>query len=119
MTCTASALLVGFSVDVERHPGSATVTMRGELDLATRDHAERVCTDRGLLHSTVTLDLRELTFVDSRGVRLLTGLDARCRAAGCRMLVLPPTSGTAARMMALQHLERRLTYIEPPVHPAA
>ncbi len=112
---SAPFVLPGFSVDVNRWGGCTTIAMRGELDLATRHHADRVCTDRDLLRASVLLDLRALTFIDSQGVRMLTGFDARCRAAGCSLQVIPPASGTAARMMALQHLERRLTYVEAPV----
>ncbi len=65
----------------ERDGDTHTVSLCGELDLA---HADRV--EEELLRveaadaESIVLDLSGLTFMDSTGVRLILGADARSRA---------------------------------------
>jgi anti-sigma B factor antagonist len=59
-----------FSVDVTTDDGWTTVAVAGELDLATADElSDAVRT--GLASGAVRLDLRDVTFMDSAGVRAL------------------------------------------------
>jgi anti-sigma B factor antagonist len=48
--------------------GACRVTLRGELDLATAARLEQALAQAG---DDVLLDLRDLTFMDSTGVRVL------------------------------------------------
>lgn len=60
-----------FSVDVTPgDDGSTTVSVAGELDLATADEFSRAVRS-GLARGAVLIDLREVTFMDSSGVRAL------------------------------------------------
>ena len=58
-----------FDLTLERDErGASRVTLRGELDLATAARLEQALAQAG---DGVLLDLRELTFMDSTGVRVL------------------------------------------------
>jgi anti-sigma B factor antagonist len=62
----------GFSYDVSRADGGVVVQLRGELDLATAPELQRELL--GILEqacSSLTLDLGELTFLDSSGLGAL------------------------------------------------
>jgi anti-sigma B factor antagonist len=75
--------LAGFAVSVRPERDAVYVTPCGELDIATADRlAEQVheLADAGF--HRVVVDLRELTFLDLSGVRLLCELDATARADG-------------------------------------
>jgi anti-anti-sigma factor len=80
------------------------VLVCGELDLASApavDHAIRELTDRGF--ANVVLDLRELTFIDSTGVRLLIDHARAARDDGHTFAI---TEGTPAveRLLAVTGL---------------
>jgi anti-anti-sigma factor len=78
-----------FRCDVEPERGSVRLTPHGELDVATVPEVERrlreLC-ESGFDH--VVLDLRELTFMDSTGLRLVMREDAAARADGRTFAVL-------------------------------
>jgi anti-sigma B factor antagonist len=62
----------GFAYDVVQDNGSVVVRLRGELDLATAPELQRELL--GILErpvTAVTLDLGELTFLDSSGLGAL------------------------------------------------
>ena len=61
-----------FGYDVAQENGSVVVSLRGELDLASAPDLQRellALLDRPV--TTLTLDLRELTFLDSSGLGAL------------------------------------------------
>lgn len=80
-----------FSIHIDRDPGDheARVRLEGELDIATTPGAEaevRRLEEEGT--PEIVLDLRGLTFMDSTGLRLLVGADARAREAGHRLTII-------------------------------
>ncbi|MGI8808549.1 MAG: STAS domain-containing protein [Acidimicrobiales bacterium] len=82
-------------VVVSGHDAHYEVWLQGELDMSTaaqlRDELTRVATD-GARH--VTVDLRDLAFIDSTGLSvLITGLK-RLRQNGGDMALRSPTPGT-------------------------
>ena len=62
--------------------GASRLTLRGELDLGTAAQLEHALAEAG---DDVLLDLRELTFMDSTGVRVLLEAAERS-AAGLRII---------------------------------
>ena len=63
--------------------------LAGELDLGGIDEFERLlAAGEGPEGGTVVLDLRELTFIDSSGLRALIMADQRVRADGGRFIVV-------------------------------
>jgi anti-sigma B factor antagonist len=69
---TRSDLPVPFAIGVRTADDRAFVIPRGELDMASTDQvAERIDALVRDGYEAVVLDLRELTFMDSAGVRLV------------------------------------------------
>lgn len=66
----------------------AFVSVTGELDLATAPSLERKLSRCQKEAKLVVLDLRELSFIDSSGVRAIMKEATRARAAGGRLVVL-------------------------------
>jgi anti-sigma B factor antagonist len=64
----------------EQTADAAVVTVRGEIDVASapelRTHLHELCTDDA---RSVTVDLREVTFLDSSALGVLVGALRRCR----------------------------------------
>jgi anti-anti-sigma factor len=72
-----------FHCVVEAERGRVRVTPRGELDLATTPEVERRLRElRESGFDRVVLDLRELVFIDSNGLRLVMREDAAARVDG-------------------------------------
>lgn len=86
----ASPIPPSFHATVEPGEGGAIVRFAGELDLGTVAEAEAAVA-RARLESpgSLRLDLSELTFVDSSGLRLIVQVDAACRREGCGFSVVP------------------------------
>jgi anti-sigma B factor antagonist len=85
---------------------------RGELDLATVPHLEQAVQDvrtRGA--RAVVLDLRELGFMDSTGVRMLLQLDAESRANGFAFSIMD-SEGPVRRVLTLTGVADHLRYTE-------
>jgi anti-sigma B factor antagonist len=60
-----------FGIDVEERDGRAIITPRGELDMSTAPELEALLTARLRDGGWVVLDLRELDFIDSSGLRVV------------------------------------------------
>lgn len=64
-----------FGVDIACDRDEALVTVRGELDLASADLlGHEVAGLHGAGHDRVVVDLRQVEFMDSTGLRVLIGL---------------------------------------------
>lgn len=87
-----------------------TIALTGELDLSNAAEVERA-----LLHaeatdaSTILVDLSELQFMDSTGIRLLVAADARSRADSARLrLTRPPAQ--VFRVLCIAGIDRLLPF---------
>lgn len=97
----------------ERVDGLATVRLRGELDISTAADLESLLSDLGSGDgpATIRVDLSELRFMDSTGLRLLVTADLRLRDEG-RALQLVPGPEPVHRVFRLALLEERLTFVD-------
>ncbi|MHB1469824.1 MAG: STAS domain-containing protein [Solirubrobacteraceae bacterium] len=94
-------------IDVKpMHPSGRVMTLRGELCVATSGLAQRSMEDKRLDgdDAPIVLDLRELSFMDSTGVRLLLALEGRFTAAG-RGFSLLVGEGASRRTLQIVGLE--------------
>jgi anti-sigma B factor antagonist len=89
------------------------VTPNGELDLANAGALQAQLDElrtAGFAH--VVLDLRELTFMDSSGVRLIFREDRRARSAGHRFSLIAGNA-TVQRVLSVCGLADRLDFGAP------
>jgi anti-sigma B factor antagonist len=97
-----------FHVEARPERDRVVVAVTGELDLATAGKVEEEVTglyDRGF--QRVVLDLSDVSFMDSSGLRLLIRLDAHAR--GDRGFTVVQGDGAARRLLVLTRLEERFT----------
>jgi len=68
-----------------------TIALAGEMDLANAPDVERELIRVEATNATkIVIDLSELTFMDSTGIRLLITAHARSRTDGDRLLLVRP-----------------------------
>lgn len=77
-------------VAVEKGASGVTLRLTGEVDLSNT--AALVSAISAHQESLRVLDLRKVTFIDGRGVRILIEATARVRAQGRRLPILPGTA---------------------------
>jgi len=88
------------------------IRLAGELDLTSADDVEQELRRVELTDAhVITVDLRELTFIDSMGVRLLFHAGMRS-AQGTNRLVLVKGRQEVQRVFELCDLVRRLPFVE-------
>ena len=106
-----------FGFESEQRGAVAFVTLRGELDLlSTSDlepELERLVQEPGV--DVIALDLRELEFLDSSGLRLVVLIDRRLREAG-RRLVLVRGPQPVQRVFEITRMTDRLEFVDAPEH---
>jgi anti-sigma B factor antagonist len=104
--------------EVARNGSVAWVQPFGELDLDSVHRVEAALEglrDEGC--SSVVLDLRGLTFMDSTGLRLVIRWDIAARAGGFRFAIVPGTE-VVQRVFRLTGMDDHLTIAEPPLDAA-
>ena len=86
MTASTSLLAPPFQTEVVIGPDEAVVAMTGELDLQSAEVLEReVVALHTAGHDRVVVDLSEIAFIDSTGLRVLLGLHRASERAGRRL----------------------------------
>jgi stage II sporulation protein AA (anti-sigma F factor antagonist) len=79
------------SVRSRRADDVHTIALAGEMDLANAADVERELLRTEATNATkIVIDLSELTFMDSTGIRLLITAHARSRADGDRLVLIRP-----------------------------
>jgi anti-anti-sigma factor len=103
-----------FQVDVSDRNGVVSMALVGELDLATAGRLEtELRRVEGGRPPVLVIDLRELRFIDSTGLRLIIGAHAKAREEGRRLAIVPGPEAVH-RVFELALLEKRLDFIEDP-----
>ena len=82
-----------FSVRTEQHGDVTVVVPRGELDLATAPALELALDEALDDAQRVVLDLRELEFIDSSGLRTLLTARRRAELSGAEFSLVAGDSG--------------------------
>jgi anti-sigma B factor antagonist len=101
-------------VKVEERDDEVTLALEGELDISStpRLEAELGRVEAAKPH-VVILDLRDLAFLDSSGLRAILEADMRARREGRRVALIPGPE-TVHRVFLIALLDKRLEFIEPP-----
>jgi anti-anti-sigma factor len=101
-----------FYVTSERRGGTVHVKLSGELDISSapkvEDELARVEPDRP---EVIVLDLRNLAFMDSTGLRLLIAADTRARQQDRRLTIVKGPE-PVQRVFRITRLEERLEIVD-------
>ena len=102
-----------FSIATEPRDDALLVTLAGELDLANADDVESAVLGAVAGGRRVVLDLRQLDFMDSSGVRVLVAAHAAAEEGGGRFtIVRPPPGGAVSRVLEISGLEGILELVD-------
>jgi anti-sigma B factor antagonist len=103
-----------FEVVVDAAGAVVTVTIRGELDLATSPRLEAELEQLGG-HGVerAVIDLRELVFLDSTGLEAIVKFHRRASADGVDVAVVRGPRAVE-RLFAVMQLDRTLKLIDDP-----
>ena len=102
-----------FQATLDPHREAIAVVVRGEIDLesaATLEDRFSEVLDAGF--SQVVLDLRDVSFIDSTGLRAILTMDTATRDAGVRFAVVQGPQ-PVRRLFELTSTEQALRFIEP------
>ncbi len=113
------------SVSTEAAKGRATLSCcAGELDLVTAPEVEDIVASLCLAKAReITLDLRQVAFMDSSGLRTILAAMDMCRVHGCEFMLIPG-NGPCRRLFEITGVLDDLPIreadelAEPPAHPA-
>jgi anti-sigma B factor antagonist len=108
--------LPSFQLVVETADERVTFTPRGELDLATApDMEQQVLTAVREGGKAVVVDLRELTFMDSTGVRTIVAAHQVAAESGTDLrLVRPPRESAVSRVIEISGIDDALGLVDEP-----
>jgi anti-sigma B factor antagonist len=102
---------------VGRHEDQQRVVFvpRGELDLATAPEFEAAILGALEAGRPVVVDLRQLDFMDSSGVRVLITAHAKAGDHGERLtLVRPAPGGAVERILEIAGIDQALRMVDEP-----
>jgi anti-sigma B factor antagonist len=107
--------MANLDFETTRNGTVAVIAPTGELDLSgaalLEDEFDRLASESEL--STLVLDLRQLEFMDSSGLRLVVLADMRAREAG-RRFVLVKGAETVHRVFEITRMSERLEFVADP-----
>lgn len=78
---------LGFSIDVAATDGAATARVRGELDMSAAPSLLDTLTAATPVDTILTVDLSEVTFIDSTAIGALVAAGTARTAAGGRLQI--------------------------------
>ncbi len=92
--------------------GSQVLALAGELDVQNAETLAAEIAKTEVRSDNLTIDLRELTFIDSTGIALLVSVFRRFNGDGHQLHLLPSRSDGVRRVMELTGLDRTLPFVE-------
>lgn len=94
--------------------GVVRLVLAGELDLSSASQVEEILKDLEEHNpQLIVLDLRELTFMDSTGLRVMVSADARARDASRRLAIVQGPEAVH-RVFRITGLDDHLEIVETP-----
>jgi anti-sigma B factor antagonist len=104
---------MSFEARTERLGTMTVVVLAGELDIAAEAGATAALTDAIGDGGVLVADLRELTFLDSTGVRVLLTADLHAKERGVRFGVAR-SDGMVRRLLEVTRIEERFPVVDDP-----
>ena len=100
-------------VTVTTDAGHVSISISGEIDLSNADQVEDDITSAISNRSTsASVDLTDVTYVDSVGMRIFFNLVARLRTAQIELKIIAPPTSPARRIVDISGLNAVVT-VEP------
>ena len=103
-----------FKVHSEARDGAVVVVASGEIDLATSPQLRDALTAPDAQASTVVLDLRQVTFIDSSGLGVIVGQQKRSQEDGHQFVVAVDRASAVQRILDLSGLIKILDVVSDP-----
>jgi len=101
MSCDRTALAARSECVAQTAAATIEVRLRGEIDLASVHLVHNLaCLVDGRRHRTMRVDLREVTFLDARGIASFVELMHRGELSGCQV-VFVNAHGVVAKVIEL------------------
>jgi anti-sigma B factor antagonist len=98
-------------IDVRRDGGRAILTLDGELDMASAELLRQLTDGEDLRgEAMLVLDLQQLRFIDSTGLRALLTTLERCRERG-QEFAITPGSQQVQRLLSVTGVAEHLPTI--------
>lgn len=108
-----------FDLTIETDGTTVRLALAGELDIANATRVEEALASLEQdAPEALVLDLRELAFMDSTGLRIIVAADARAREHGRRLVVVRGPEAIQ-RLLRMTRLDERLELVDDPAAPQA
>jgi anti-anti-sigma factor len=78
-----------FRISQERTEGRVRISVSGEVDLQSTPVLEKAVSEASVAASAVELDLHEVSFIDSTGIRAVLSAKTLCARKGVEFLLVP------------------------------
>ena len=105
----AAGMAEQFQIDQRRErDGGFRLTLLGELDMSVADDLENRLEELKELHAAVRLDLSQLSFIDSTGIRIVTLAQLDANRNGWRFEVEREVGPAIRRPLELLGLDQLL-----------
>ena len=101
-----------FSLSVDEHNGRTVIAVRGELDLATAPQLEDTVLPVVRSGRDAVIDLRQLEFMDSTGVRVMVAAHLAAQEHGARLAVVRSDRGAVHRVLEVSGLDGVLDMVD-------
>jgi anti-sigma B factor antagonist len=100
-------------IDVRHDAGRTTLVLAGELDMASAEALREALTAEDLQpEPLIVLDLQQLEFIDSTGLRTILAALERCRELG-REFAITPGSQQVQRLLQITGVAEHLPTVAP------
>lgn len=103
--------VVEFRIDERQDDGRLTIAPAGELDVMTVPELERRVRELPPAVQELVIDLREVSFIDSSGIRALLLASESCRQQDVELSVMQG-AGQVAQVMRITQLGNALRIVD-------
>lgn len=101
-------------IDIRNEDGRAILTLDGELDMANAPLFQSALDGADLASATaLVLDLQQLQFIDSTGLRIILATRERCRERG-QEFAITPGSDQVQRLLSVTGVGEHLRTVATP-----
>ena len=97
---------------VDDRPPNLDIRLAGEIDVGTAPRLKQAVDAHARTGQTLTIDLREVTFIDSMGLAALVRAQHRAFARGAHLQLVAPPERVLA-VFRLTRLDRIFVWVEP------